>query len=346
MRQRTRARARLLSQRLVGQGWATASEAVGAFGLMQGQEPTVFSSIALRTTGGIDSVAQALDRHDIIRAYPMRGTVFVGLAEDMRWMTQLLAKPAAERALRNCEAAGVSPAQVDEIREAVLLDGPVSNAQLKEIVTRVAGGVPEPAMIYRPRYLFLVDGSCAYLGSAQLLGPAPDAPGIAERFNGERQEAVNEVVRRYVATRGPVTFDDVAWWSKLPVREIRTALDSLGDGFIDNDGDYFHASLIDALAGAPASAFRTPHLLPAFDEYILGYKDRLYAMSEDVHTHLVPSNMGVFRKSIVVDGIVRGTWRGAGGTLAVEDVGGLPKYAMPGIRRKFRDFPVLPATAV
>lgn len=342
MKQRTRARARLLSQRLVGESWDSAVDAVRAFGLMQGQETTVFSSIALRTSGGIASVAEALDAHTIVRGYPMRGTVFAGLAEDMRWMTQLLAKPAAERALRNCEAAGVTAAQVDAIREAVLLDGPVDNTQLKAIVARAVGvAVPEPAMVYRPRYLLLVDGTCAYFGTDQALGPAPAAPGIAERFNGERQEAVNDLVRRYVSTRGPVTADDVAWWSKLPVREIRTALASLGDDFVEEDGDFYHASLSNALSNASASTFRAPHLLPAFDEYILGYKDRLFAMSEDVHAHLTPRNMGVFRKSIVVDGVVRGTWKGAGGVLEVENVGGIPKYAMPGIRRKFAQYPQL-----
>lgn len=342
MRRRTRARARLISQGLVGSCWSSAAEVVRAFGLMQGQEVSVFSSAALRTSAGIDSVAAALDAGEIVRAYPMRGTVFLGPAEDMRWMTQLLAKPGVDRALRKCEAAGLSSAHVDAIRDRVLRDGPVSNAQLNDIVADVAGvAEPGPGMVYRSRYLLLVDGSCAYLGTAQLLGPAPAAPGIGERFNGERQEAVNEVVRRYVATRGPVTIDDVSWWSKLPLREIRTALASLGDNFERDGEDYFHASLVDALSATPASAFRVPHLLPAFDEYILGYKDRLFAMSEDTHAHLAPRNMGVFRKSIVVDGVVRGTWKGAGGKLVVEDVGGIPKYALPGVRRKFAEFPVL-----
>ncbi|EEI17742.1 DNA glycosylase AlkZ-like family protein [Corynebacterium lipophiloflavum] len=345
MKQRTRARARLLSQRLVGTRWASAAEAVRAFGLMQGQETTVFSSIALRNTGGIDSVAAALDSHKIVRAYPMRGTVFAGLAEDMRWMTELVAKPGVAAALRNAEAAGVSPAHVDAIRSAVLESGPVDGAEYKAIVARVLGNpAPDNAMVYRSRYVLLVDSSCAYLGRDQLIGPAPAAPGIEQRFNGQRQDAVDELVRRYVTAHGPVTREDVAWWSKLGVREVRVALEHLGDDFARDGEDYFHASLPEALAATPASTFREPHLLPAFDEYILGYKDRLFAMTDDVHTHLAPRNMGIFRKSIVVDGVVRGTWKGAGGKLVVEDVGGLPKYALPGVRRKFAEFPAIRAT--
>ena len=37
-------------------------------------------------------------------------------------------------------------------------------------------------------------------------------------------------------------------------------------------------------------------LLGAFDEYILGYQDRLFAMSADMHHALVPGNQGIFHE--------------------------------------------------
>lgn len=337
MQRRTRARARLLSQSLVGAAFPTAEEAVGAFGLMQGQETTVFSSVALRS-GGAESVRAALAENSIVRAYPMRGTVFLGLAREMRWMTQLLAKPGVPQTLERLSRIGVTAAHTDAVREEVLARGRVTNTELREIVARITG-VSEPAATYRTRYLLLVEGTCAYLGPEQSLGPAPPAPGLEKRFNGERQAAVDELVRRYVATRGPVRFEDVTWWSKLPVREVRTALEHLGEGFAEIDGDFMSAGLPDLLASTPPREFRVPLLLPAFDEYILGYKNRLFAMTDEVHAHLVPSNMGVFRKAVVVDGVVRGSWKGAGGVLEVEDTGGVPKYAEAGIRRAFRSFP-------
>ena len=62
-------------------------------------------------------------------------------------------------------------------------------------------------------------------------------------------------------------------------------------------------------------------------------------MTEAMHDHLVPGNMGVFRKAVVVNGVVSASWSGAGGRLAVADVAGVPKYALPGIERAFRAFP-------
>lgn len=298
---------------------------------MQGQERTVFSSVALRTGGDIAAVRASLDAGELVRSYPMRGTVFLGLASEMRWMTELLAKPGPEQLAARAAQAGITRDQLDAIGEKVVDAGQADSEALRRIVASVA---PEPtnAAVYRSRKFLLTSGVLAYVGAQQMLAPAPAAPGLEEAFNGERQAAVDEVVCRYVNTRGPVTEADVRWWSKLPVREVRAALSRLPEV----DGLYL---LLDDLPVTPASAFRTPLLLPAFDEYILGYKDRLFAMTEATHDHLVPGNMGVFRKAVVVDGVVRASWSGAGGRLTVADVAGVPKYALPGIERAFRAFP-------
>lgn len=340
MRSRDIARARLLSQGLVGPGWTTPAETVGAFGLMQGQEPTVFSSVALRSAGGIAAVRRSLDSGELVRAYPMRGTVFLGLARDMRWMTELLAKPGPQRAAARAQEAGVSQNALQSIRDAVIVNGPVTNEQFKEIVASAAPNAAASA-VYRSRYFLLVSCELAYVGASQRLAQAPAAPGLDETFNGDRQAAADEVVRRYVATHGPVTEMDVRWWSKLPAAQVRVALEHLlrGGEFIEVDGEFLRAQLADDVAATPRSAFRRPILLPGFDEFILGYQDRLFAMTDDVHTHLAPGNMGVFRKAVVVDGVVRGTWKGAGGRLELEDIGGIPKYAAPGIRRAFSQYP-------
>ncbi len=77
-------RARLVAQRLVGPGFPRPVEAVAAFGAHQGQDlPGVLSSLALRTTNR--SMARVLDAFaagEIVRGYPMRGTVFAVAAAD------------------------------------------------------------------------------------------------------------------------------------------------------------------------------------------------------------------------------------------------------------------------
>ena len=51
------------------------------------------------------------------------------------------------------------------------------------------------------------------------------------------------------------------------------------------------------------------HLLPAFDEYLLGYKDRGAVLAVDDAQRVVPGKNGIFFPTIVVGGRVVGTWK-------------------------------------
>ena len=105
---------------------------------------------------------------------------------------------------------------------------------------------------------------------------------------------VDELVRRYLAALGPATVRDAQAWSGLTrLDEVfdRLELDELGDGYFD-------------LPGAPRPASDTPappRFLPRFDDALIGYEDR--------------SRFGrvvVGQPTMLVDGIVAGTWRWTG----------------------------------
>ena len=51
------------------------------------------------------------------------------------------------------------------------------------------------------------------------------------------------------------------------------------------------------------------HLLPGFDEYLLGYKDRSAVLAVEDASNIVPGKNGVFLPTIVVGGRVVGTWK-------------------------------------
>ncbi len=61
----------------------------------------------------------------------------------------------------------------------------------------------------------------------------------------------------------------------------------------------------------PAGADHSPNLflLPGFDEYMLGYKERS-AILEPIHAQkIVPVNNGVFNPTLVIKGKVVGVWK-------------------------------------
>ncbi len=125
----------------------------------------------------------------------------------------------------------------------------------------------------------------------------------------ERDEALGEFVFRYFRSHGPASIRDFARWSSTTLTEARLGLSVVQDQLdsVDRDGDilYFAAGISLEL---PRDRIR---LLPGFDEYLLGYQDRSPQLSPDRASDIVPGGNGVFRGTIVDDGIVVGSWKRA-----------------------------------
>jgi len=275
---------------------------------MQGQDLySVRRSLALRAEDHSDA-------GNIVRGYPLRNTLFAASIKDIGWITELCAKG------RKGDV---------ELRPEVnkLIDRPLSRAELKE---RAATTLPEAPFWHVVR-VAMESGHAVYSGADQLITPV-DLPGLEETFNGDKVVATAELMTRYFRTHGPATLRDFAWWTKLPQRLIRPAAESLPPDIVrcgEDSQDLVAAEIVDM---AEARKKQSVLLLGAFDEYILGYQDRLFAMTKKVHEALVPGNRGVFRRAIVVDGQVRGTWN----RKAIEDLG-MPGYAQRKVQNLWRD---------
>src|SRR5699024_7951992 len=91
--------ARILAQGLVGPPRSTdPAQAARAFGAHQGQDlPGVIASLALRTGGDLAGVLAAFDRGEVVRGYPMRGTVLAVAADSPAWLTPLCAGVPVDR---------------------------------------------------------------------------------------------------------------------------------------------------------------------------------------------------------------------------------------------------------
>jgi hypothetical protein len=76
---------------------------------------------------------------------------------------------------------------------------------------------------------------------------------------------------------------------------------------LELDGTRYH--LAPWALEAPEPRGRRAHLLPGFDEYLLGYADRSAVLAPEHSDAIVPGGNGMFKPTIVVDGVVGGTWR-------------------------------------
>ncbi len=301
------ARARLVSQGLVVRRWERPVEVATAFGAHQGQDlPGVLASVALRSGGGIEAVVEACARGEIVRGYPMRGTVFLMAAADARWITQLCVDKSLRESERLLKGRGFSAGHLErstEIAAELLAGGPRSRAELHAHWAEAGLSQAQGANYHMTfQHIALTD---SWL---------PAGTGLEDRFNGARDAACAELLDRYLTSRGPATLRDFSWWSKLSLGAARRAFALIRERFEELPGDeprYQRVGLADEVAAAGRSASR-PLLLPGFDEFILGYQDRLFALTERDHPKLVPGNNGMFKRGAVLGGRVVGSWKRAG----------------------------------
>lgn len=123
-----------------------------------------------------------------------------------------------------------------------------------------------------------------------------------------RDEALLELTTRYFATRGPATVHDFAWWSGLTIAD--------GKRGVDMAGAALERDVIDGRAywsGPPARApkTRTPRalLLPNYDEYFIGFKDRSAFGTRLKSARLVTGGDAMIAYVVVVDGQLVGGWK-------------------------------------
>lgn len=322
---------------------------------MQGQDlPGVIASAALRSRAGVAPVLEALDDGRLVRGYPMRGTIFLMAAADVVWATQLCAAPSLRAAASRRHQLGLDAQQIElagGIAEEALDGGPMSRSELFAL-WEAAGLAPAGGRGYHMLFTLIATTRLVYgpwNGTDQDVALVrqwlPGAAGLDERFDGDRTAAVAEWLLRYLTSHGPATVRDFAWWTKLPLGEIRRALPLVVDGLETDDAaepSYWRPGLHDEV-GAVGRAAAQPLLLPGFDEYVLGYADRLFAMAQDHHRRLVPGNNGVFKRSVVIDGRVVGTWARAGRpgrrSLGIEEFVPISEAARRRLGARYRGFP-------
>lgn len=131
--------------------------------------------------------------------------------------------------------------------------------------------------------------------------------------SAEEEQARVQLVEQYIASFGPVTVEDVAWWTAFPRGEVRKILEKLGSRVRsvlveDFEADHFIiASDEDFLLHTHSGAGSVVNILPALDPYLMGYKVRERYLQEG-HSPFVFDRSGNVTSTVLVDGRIVGVW--------------------------------------
>jgi hypothetical protein len=299
---------RIASQHIGAAKLKTAGQVVGHMGAMQAQDfGMVRWAVALRSAGLTEKdVLGAYNKGEILRTHVLRPTWHLITNDDADWLIQLTA-PRLLSALttwnKKLNLTGSVYARSNKALEKAMAAGAITR---EAAVTALKAA--RPAFPPRSHTLLLFR---AEVDRLIISGPLVDGEAtytlfdqrVKKRWDLPREEALARLAGRYFKSHGPASLADFTWWSGLKIGDARIAMESVRERFIAetvSGTEYFMASdLKPTQAGT--------HLLPAFDEFIIGYADREAALAKR-HQAKVMTRNGLFRPIIVHRGLVIGTW--------------------------------------
>lgn len=301
------ARRRLRVQMIASQPFREPSEVVRRLGAVQAQDYLgALWAVGLRTAGATErTVEDALARRRIVRTWPMRGTLHFVAAEDVRWMLGLLTPRVVARAARRLRELELDEATFARSRK--VLSRALRGRQLTRAATYQAlersristAGQRGIHILWRlAQEGLLCFGARA--GKQHTFALLEEWVPRSRARSMKRDQALAEVALRYFTGHGPATLPDFAWWSGLAAQDARDALEMV-ERRLAREGPWYWGE-----ERAAPPRLRGAWLLPAFDEYLVGYRDRS-AVLEDAK--LVNAGGGLLAPAVVVDGRVVGTWK-------------------------------------
>ena len=292
----------------------TPQDVVGRLVAMQAQDYLgSLWAIGLRMSNASEAlVQQAIAERRIVRTWPMRGTLHLVGAADVRWLQRLLApRVLAANAARIKRDYGLDETVFKRCRKVVekaLRDGePVTRNALYQVLDEAKIATANQRGIH-------ITGQLAHEGLI-CGGPREGRQPTFVLLDAwlpptpvkSRDEALAELAQRYIRSRGPATAQDFAWWTGLTVKDAQAAFASVHALLRQEtiDGKVFWLAPEAELARKPR---KSVHLLPPFDEYLVGYGDRSAAVDPAFNRQVIGIN-GLVGASIVIDGRIAGMWK-------------------------------------
>ncbi|MBZ4488485.1 winged helix DNA-binding domain-containing protein [Microbacterium sp. cx-55] len=299
---------------------------------VQGQDPVAASwALGVRAPGAsVADVRAAQRRGEVVRSWPMRATVHLVPAEDIGWMQQLLTPRLLADAARRREQLGFPLDILERMRRIAIerLSGGTQLPRAELFAAFVEEGIEmRPGWSYHAVWWLCQTGTLVF---GPPLGARDAALVLADEWitrprQLEGDDALIELAARYLAGHGPATPADLAWWTKLTLGDARRAFARAAEcgraAVVEVDGAPWWVAphALDAELPEPPDVL----LLPAFDELLLGYRDR--SLSADAaHTSLLMSSNGIAVPTVMLRGRAVGSWKLIDGEAVVTPFPGAP----------------------
>jgi hypothetical protein len=310
---------RLQSQMLSGPAAGSPLEVAERLLAVQGQDQRgARLAIRARSTGlsAADVDAALTQERSLLITWLNRGTLHLVSSEDFPWLLQLTAPRLLGACERRLAQLGVDSRAGEKgvrvIERALSREGPLDRMKLRERLFQaglpVEGQAPlHVLMLACVRGIAvrgpMIEGHHAYAHVADWLAPSGPI---------DRDRALAELARRYLAGHGPGDDRDLARWSGLGLGEVRSGLRAIAPQLRERPDGLLE------LRGAPSpQPLPSPRLLGAFDPLLLGWCSREDLLGEHAPKITVG---GMFRPFALIAGRAKAVWGMPRGEVAIESL--------------------------
>lgn len=303
---------RLQSQQLEHSTFKKPEEVVKYFGGVQAQDyPGAKWAIGGRLKKATDAdIEQVINEKKIVRTWAMRGTLHFVAATDIRWLLSLLAPRIIVRNARRYHELELDEktfTRSNKVLKDALQGGKhLNRKELLSILQKNGisiGGQRAPYILQRASIDSLICHGIMHTNNNPIYMSMDELPKTKPL---KRDEALAELAKRYFTSHGPATLQDFTWWYGLLSKDAKTGVEAVESSLASEtigDKTYWYSPSKQAVKHTSPTA----HLLPAFDEYLVGYKDR-NASLENVHSKKT-SIENIMYPTIAIDGQIVGTWK-------------------------------------
>ncbi len=303
---------RLAVQQISDTRFTSVKALAGYMGAIQSQDFMMAKrAIGLRTKGADEQmVDSAIIKGDIIRTHVLRPTWHFVSSDDLLWMLELTGSRIKTGMTGRHRRLELSPAILKKCKK-IMSEALAGRNHLtrNELIKRL-NDAKIKTDLNRASHIFAEAELSGLICSGIPQGKKQTYALISERVKGSgkitREEALARLARIYFNSRGPATIKDFSWWSGLHLTDSRNGLELVKEelsSFTSGKNTFWFSDAIGKVE--PDDSL---YLLPAFDEYLIGYTDRAAVLSEPNAKKYVTLN-GMFIPIIVYRGAVAGTWK-------------------------------------
>ncbi|MGE3727258.1 MAG: winged helix DNA-binding domain-containing protein [Candidatus Sericytochromatia bacterium] len=260
-----------------------------------------------------EALNQSIAKGEIVRSWPMRGTLHWVPGSELSWMLDLMTPRILAASAGRYKELEITPEVLKRtgqcLREILAENACLSRPEILTTFEKI--GIATHSQ--RGYHLLAYQAQTGLICQAPPVGKQPSFALLTSFCPAQTllspTAALAEITRIFFSGHGPATVQDFARWTGLTLTQARQGLAAVSSELASETWDghtYWYVA---------QKAKRIPQnspqaiLLPAFDEYLIGYQVRDSVLDPLRAPAVIPGKNGVFHPVFLIDGLVRGVWK-------------------------------------